>query len=83
MFFVCLFVRGLSSHSRTCHLYGDVIIAVIELQILTCARHSCLLSSEGSFACHTSVYNGHIRGPVTLTPAERLAEELSLPVSKT
>ena len=29
----------------------------------------------------TSVYNGHLRGPVTLTPiAERLAVELSLPV---
>ena len=28
----------------------------------------------------TSVYNGHLRGPVTLTPiAERLAGELSLP----
>ena len=31
-----------------------------------------------------SVYNGHLRGPVTLTPtAERLALELSLPVFKT
>ena len=29
----------------------------------------------------TSVYNGHLRGPVRLTPiAERLAVELSLPV---
>ena len=32
----------------------------------------------------TSVYNGHIRGPVTLTPiAERLTVELSLPVLTT
>ena len=32
----------------------------------------------------TSVYNGHIRGPMTLTPiAERLAVELSLPVFAT
>ena len=31
-----------------------------------------------------SIYNGHLRGPVTLTPiAERLAEELSLPVFAT
>ena len=31
-----------------------------------------------------SVYNGHLRGPVTLTPiAERLAVELSLPVLTT
>ena len=30
------------------------------------------------------VYTGHLRGPVTLTPiAERLAVELSLPVSTT
>ena len=29
-----------------------------------------------------SVYNGHLRGPVTLTPiAERLAVDLSLPVN--
>ena len=34
---------------------------------------------------HTaSVYNGHLRGPVTLTPiTERLAVELSLPVLTT
>ena len=32
----------------------------------------------------TSVYNGHLRGPVPLTPvAERLAAELSLPVFTT
>ena len=31
-----------------------------------------------------SIYNGHLRGPVTLTPnAERLAVELSLPVLTT
>ena len=31
----------------------------------------------------TSVYNGHFRGPMTLTPiAERLAVVLSLPVLK-
>ena len=31
-----------------------------------------------------TLYNGHLRGPVTLTPvAERLAVELSLPVLKT
>ena len=31
-----------------------------------------------------TVYNGHLRGPVTLTPvAERLAVELSLPVFTT
>ena len=41
------------------------------------------------FACHTycgrgGPVNGHLRGPVTLTPiAERLAVELSLPVFTT
>ena len=42
------------------------------LQILTYARHGA------------SVYNGHLWGPVTLTPiAGRLAVELSLPVFTT
>ena len=50
--------------------------------MLTYARHSGPLSSEGSLACHTycdnaSVYMhiGHLRGPVTPTPVvERSAE---------
>ena len=43
---------------------------------LTYARHSWPLSSKGSLACHTycdtgaSVYHGHLRGPVSLTPIE-------------
>ena len=39
-------------------------------------------NSEGSLTCHgASVYNGYLRGPVTLTPiAERIAVELSLPL---
>ena len=83
-----MFVWGLSSHSRIFHSYGDVTIAGEGLQILTCARHSWPLSSEGSLACHTYCgtghpYNGHLRGPVTLIPvAERLAVELSLHVLK-
>ena len=75
-----LLVWGFTSHSRIFHSYEG-------LQILTYARHSWPLSSEGSLPCHTycdtvsSVYNGHLRGPVTLTPiAERLAVELSLSV---
>ena len=87
--FVCLFVWSLSSHSRIFHSYGDVTIACEGLQILTYARHSWPLSSEGSLTCHTHCdgppfYNGHLRGPVTLTSnAERLAVELSLPVFTT
>ena len=77
--FVCFW--GLSSHSRIFHSYDDVTITGEGLQILTYARHSWPLSSEGSLA---SVYNGHLRGPVTLTLiAERLAVELSLPVFTT
>ena len=46
------------------------------------------LSSEGSLACNTycgeASVHGHLRGPMKLTPfAERLAEELSLPVFTT
>ena len=54
--------------------------------MLTYVRHSLPVSSEGSLACHTccEMYNGHLRGPVILTPiAERLAVELSLPVFTT
>ena len=60
------------------------------LHILTYARHSSPLGSEGSLACHTycgtghPYNNGHLRGPVTLTPNdERFAVELSLPVLTT
>ena len=83
--YVCLFVQCFTSHSETFHSYGDFTIACVGLQILTYARHLWPLSSEGSLASHippwhgVSVYNGHFRGPVTLTPiAERLAVELSL-----
>ena len=54
------------------------------MQILTYAWHLWPLSSEGSLACHTyraPIHNGHLRGPVTITPAtERLEMELSLAV---
>ena len=70
----CLFV-WVFHPTRIFHSYGDVIIAGEGLQLLTYARDSWPLSSEGSLACH--VCNGYLRGPVTLTPiAERLAVEL-------
>ena len=61
-----------------------VTIAGEGLQILTYARYSWSLSSEGSLTCHTycdtDLPFGHLGGPVTLTlVAERLAVELSLP----
>ena len=50
--FVCLeFIVQLE---RIFHSYGDVTIAGERLQILTFARHSWLLSSEGSLTCHTN-----------------------------
>ena len=50
LFFVCL---ELSSHSRIFHSFRDVTIAGEWLQILTYARNSWPLTSEGSLTCHT------------------------------
>ena len=58
LFLLCLFVWSLSSHSKILHSYGDVIIAGEGLQILTYARHSRSLSSEGSLTCHTYCNTG-------------------------
>ena len=77
----CLFFGGFSSHWRIFHSYGYVTIAGERLQILTYVRHSWPMSSEGSLACYI-FYKCHLRGPVTLTIAERVAVELSLPVFK-
>ena len=41
-------VNGSSSHSRIFHSNGDVTITGEELQILTHARYSWLLSNDGS-----------------------------------
>ena len=76
---------------ETIHSYGDVTTTGWGVQSLTYSWHSWPLSTEGSLACHTYwdtghpiIYNGHLRGPVKLSPiAERLAVELSLPVFKT
>ena len=51
--FVCLFVWSLPSHSRIFHSNGDVTTADEGLQILTNARHSSPMSSEGSLTSHT------------------------------
>ena len=60
MHYLCLFVFwSLSSHSKIFHSYGDVSIAGEGLQILIYARHSWLLGSEGSLACHTYCDTGH------------------------
>ena len=57
--FICLFVWGLSSHSRSFHSLRDVTITGEVLQILIYARHSWPLSSEGSLACLTYCDTGH------------------------
>ena len=81
--FVCLFVQSYQSHSIIFHSYGDVTIITGAGLLLTSARYSWSLNSEGSLTCHdycgASVYNGHLPKLVTLTLiAERLAVELSL-----
>ena len=48
--FVCLWFF---IPERIFHSYGDVTITGEGLQILTYARHSWPLSSDGSLACHT------------------------------
>ena len=50
--FVCLFVSGVSFHSRIFHSYRDDTITVEGLPILTCTRHSWPLSTEGSLGYH-------------------------------
>ena len=56
---VCLFLCGLSYHSRISNSYGDVNFTDEGLQTMTYTRHSWLLSSEGSLACHTYFDTGH------------------------
>ena len=51
--FVCLSVWGFSSTLEFFTSIRDIIIAGEELHVLTCARHSWPLSSEGSLVCHT------------------------------
>ena len=72
---VCLFVWCFSSHSRTFISFGDW------LKICTYALMAIVQSgffSVPHLLWHgASVYNGHLRGPMTLSPyAERLAVEL-------
>ena len=54
---VCLLVSGY--YHPTFHSYGDITITDERLQILTYARHSWLLSIEGSLACHNYCDTGH------------------------
>ena len=61
LLFICLFgflFWSLSSHLSIFHLYWDVTIAGEGLQILTYARYSWPLNSEGSLTCHTHCETG-------------------------
>ena len=66
------------------YFYVNVTITYEGRQIFTYVQDLWPSSSGGSLTCHTccdtagsSIYNGHLRGPVTLTlVAERLAVEL-------
>ena len=71
--YFCLFV--FSFLSRIFHSYGDVTITGEELQILTYVRHAWpCIEQWGFFSVPyllwhgTSVYNGCLQGPMTLTP---------------
>ena len=88
--FVCLFVCGLSSHSRIFHSFGDVTITGERLQFFDLCSAIMAIKQWGFFnVSHllwhgASVNNGHLREPVTLTTiSERLAVEMSLPVLTT
>ena len=68
-----------SSHSRLFHPFEDITIVGEGPQIVSYARPLACLLWHGA-----SVNNGHLRGPVTLTPiAERLEVDLILPVLTT
>ena len=49
-----------TSHWRKYHLFEDVTMIGEGLQILTYARHSWPLSSQGSLACQTYRDTGHL-----------------------
>ena len=84
--YVWLFVWGFLSHSRIFHFYGDVIIALWRDANFDLCSALMAIEQWGFFSVphllwhRALVYNGHLWGPVTLTPiAEHLALELSPP----
>ena len=70
---IILFVCGFSSHSRIFHSYGEVNITCEGLLYLTHVWHMSIKQWWFFNVSHlrwhgTSVYTGHLRGSVTLTP---------------
>ena len=78
---VCLFALSFSFHSKIFHSFGDVTITGGGLQILPMFDTYGFFSVAHLLWHGPILYNGHLRGPVTLTPvAKRVAVQLSLPV---
>ena len=81
----CLYVWSFLSHSRIFPSYGNVTIADEGLQIWPMLGTHMAIELWGFLSVphllwhRASIYNGHIRGPVTLTPIAKHLE-LSLPV---
>ena len=78
-----LFLWGFSSHSRSFHSNGDVTVTGEGLALMAIKQWGFF--SVPHLLWHgASIYNGHLRGPVTFAPiAKRLPVELSLPVFTT
>ena len=83
--FLCVCSFGFRPTRKSFTFMQTPPLPVKGLRILTYALHSWPLSIEGFFSMphlhlyETSVYRGHLRGPVSLAPvAELLAVELSL-----
>ena len=76
--FVCLVIWSLSSHLRIVHSYGNVTIAVQGLEMFDQCSALMVIEQWGFFNMphpfqhEPIVYNGHLPGPVTLTPAPHL-----------
>ena len=88
--YLCLFVWILSSHSRICRSYiwrchhCRWRAANFDLCSALSIEQWGFFNVPHPLQHGPTVYNGHLRGPVTLTPvAERLAVKLSLPVLTT
>ena len=89
LLFVCLFVWSFSSHSKIFTHMETSPLPMKSCKFDLCSALMAIEQWELFNVPHLlrhgpSVYNGHLRGAVTLTPnAERLPVELSLPVFTT
>ena len=89
-FYLFVWRGGGSSHSKIFHSFGDFTIVGERLQKFHLCSAVMAIEQWGFFnVSHLlwhglTVYNGHLRGPLTLTPiAKHWAEKLVLPVLTT